>query len=336
MQERQIRQTFAAGLTPRLLGGLHLVPRRWQRLEQIGLRGDDLQRRTGKQGLDFLKEMELLLGGRPARPARIEQEQGDRADVLEGGDGLLLDGVAVLHRPVEQTWSVEHLVRQATVGEVAHVELLGGEGVVVDLHRARREGADQRGLSDVRSATDHDDGLHGVEMRQLLQGLTRLAKPSKARTDATHHRSDAPVGFLSRVVHERDARRAGHFAHVLRRNTTDLPRAPLQHGQVVAVLVGAHTGFDHRHVEGRRLVKGRPETHGLKQGGAQHVGRGLYHPRELFPGAENAVGILDPVRRLLGAPEGLVQHLVLGEDRWKPPPLNAHGQAPTCRPPPPI
>jgi len=134
------------------------------------------------------------------------------------------------------------------VSEMANVNLLGGEGVVVDLHRARREGADQRGLSDVRSTTDHDDGLHGVEMRQPLQGLTRLPKPSEARPNATHHRGDAPVGFLSRIVHKRDARRAGHFADVLRRDTADLSRAPLQHGQVVAVLVGAHAGFDHRHI----------------------------------------------------------------------------------------
>ena len=131
-------------------------------------------------------------------------------------------------------------------------------------------------------------------------------------------------------MHERDARRAGHLRTFCVRYDR-FARAPLQHGQVVAVLVGAHAGFIVATSKvGDWSREGQRPT--VSQGGAQHVGGGLHHPESCF-GAEDAVESR-PGPPPLGAPEGLVQHFVLGgtveasatqcadkPNPWPPPPI---------------
>ena len=64
--------------------------------------------------------------------------------MLEGGNGLHFDVVALLHRSVKQPRRIHHLVLKTAVGEVANVNLFGGERVVVHLHFTRAEGGNER------------------------------------------------------------------------------------------------------------------------------------------------------------------------------------------------
>ena len=103
-------------------------------MKQIGLGTDQHQLRFGQERLDFLKEIHLFFIGRTARFTFVHEEQHQGTDVLEGGNGLHFDVVALLHRSVKQPRCIHHLVLKTAMGEVANVNLFGGERVVVHFH----------------------------------------------------------------------------------------------------------------------------------------------------------------------------------------------------------
>ena len=185
--------------------------------------------------------------------------------------------------------------------------------VVVDLI-VPVERAPIGGLSDVRSATDHDDGLHGVEMNAA--GSLAPRRPSEARTDTLSPR--------------RCARRLP-FAHRAERcapcGSSCGPRRGRRLRPIAAWTSGG-AGQCPRRLRSSPIKVG--DWSRRRADGLNKVVHNCVEPvtpsRKLLPGAEDAVR--SSTRSAAFDAKGLVQHFVLGEDRWKPPLLNAHGQAP--------
>src|SRR5438094_6598116 len=88
----------------------------------------------------------------------------------EGRDGLSLDLVPFVHRPVEEPGRVEDLVAVWAAVKVAERNPFRREGVVRDLRTAARRRTHERALPDVRVARDHDGRDRRVNLGDSPQG----------------------------------------------------------------------------------------------------------------------------------------------------------------------
>ena len=65
------------------------------------------------------------------------------------------------------------------MGEVPNVDLFGRERIVIHFHFSRTQCRNERRLTDVRCATDHNAWQDLVNRWQTLQCFTGLAEPEE-------------------------------------------------------------------------------------------------------------------------------------------------------------
>jgi hypothetical protein len=152
---------------------------------------------------DVLKEGDLLLKCVPALPREVHDVQHARAQMGERGDGLHLDGVAVLERVVENAGRVDDLPAQVLVLGVAHKERLCGEGVRLDLDVCARDLVDEARLAHVREPGHKERSRVGVDRGQTREMLADLLEVGQRRRQALHQRAHAaerrPLKLLAPV-----------------------------------------------------------------------------------------------------------------------------------------
>mmetsp|Transcript_38497 Transcript_38497/g.85933 ORF Transcript_38497/g.85933 Transcript_38497/m.85933 type:complete len:380 (+) Transcript_38497:508-1647(+) len=143
-----------------------------------------------EEGLDGLEEGHLL-GDREAALLRDVDEVEHRAlEVGESGDGLHLDGVALVQGVVEDAGRVDHLPPQVPVVHVPHVQRLGREGVRLHLHVRAGHLVHEGGLAHVGVAADDEGPRVGVDRGEAAQVLAHLLEVRQARLltlDDRHH-----------------------------------------------------------------------------------------------------------------------------------------------------
>ena len=85
----------------------------------------------------------MLINSVATRLRDIEQKENCRVQMSEGRNGLHLNGVSLVERVVQNTWSVNNLPSGVLVIGVTDEQVLGGESIGLNINIGIRDIVDE-------------------------------------------------------------------------------------------------------------------------------------------------------------------------------------------------
>lgn len=146
------------------------------RTHNVNLVDDNKNRLVGKQGLDGVEKLDLVLNGETALLGQIHEVENTRSDVGNSVNRLHLNVVHLLSRTIKNTGSINSLESQVLVVEVTNVQRLGGESIGLDLNISSGDRSEEGRLTHIRVTANQQSSGIGINGRKTAQMLSNLLK----------------------------------------------------------------------------------------------------------------------------------------------------------------